>query len=161
VKVWTGFVSLLNEPSPKFQVYALISPVDWLVNCTVSGAMPEVGVRLNSAFGGGLTGFSTTTCRRAIEVPPGPVTVRNTLYVPTPVKVWLGLRSVLVVPSLKFHNRFVMLPDDWSVNCMVSGAGPLALLCENPAMGALAVRTLICQEKLDEPPGPVTVSVTV
>jgi hypothetical protein len=45
-------------------------------------------------------------------VPPGPLTVKKTLYVPTVVKVCDGLRSVLIVPSLKFHTQLVTLPVD-------------------------------------------------
>ncbi len=48
-----GFSSVDVSPSPKshFQVVGLL--VDWSVNFTVSGAVPESDVALNLASGGG------------------------------------------------------------------------------------------------------------
>jgi hypothetical protein len=53
------------------------------------------------------------------------VTVRDTVYVPELVYVWLGFWLVLVPPSPKFQERLVIDEEpalDWSVKLTASGA---------------------------------------
>ncbi len=46
-------------------------------------------------------------------------TLRLTVKLPTPVKVWLGFFRLLVDPSPKFQVQFVGEPVEVSVNCTI------------------------------------------
>ena len=48
-----GFCKVEVVPSPKFQRYDVITPVEASVNWTNNGAVPEVGVPKNPATGAG------------------------------------------------------------------------------------------------------------
>jgi hypothetical protein len=55
-----------------------MGPVDRSVNVTRNGTPPEVGVALNAATGGGR---ETVIVFVAVAEPPGPVTVKRTVYI--------------------------------------------------------------------------------
>jgi hypothetical protein len=69
--------SALTVPSPKFHRYELTVPVDWLVNCTVTGAVPVVRFGVNAAMGA--LGLWALICCETLELPPVPDTVRVTV----------------------------------------------------------------------------------
>ena len=85
---WEGFVAVEVLPSPKSQLYPLMSPLLSLVKFTDSGASPEDGEREKAATGaggGGGGGGSSTVMHEehtAVSEPPGPVAVKVTLYTP-------------------------------------------------------------------------------
>lgn len=108
-------------------------PVDWLVNCTVSGASPVAGLMAKAATGA--VGLVTFICRETFDVPPGPFTVSVIVYKPGEPYVWRGLISELFEPSPKFHESDVITPLDWLVNCAVNGASPPVGLRLNAAIG--------------------------
>ena len=85
----------------------VVAFVEVLLNSTVSGSHPVVGVAVNAATGG----VASTTVLLLVEVPQILVVVNVTLYVPPVVKVWVGFWSVLVVPSPKFHKKPVPLGE--------------------------------------------------
>lgn len=103
---------MLTTPSPKFQLLLVIFPVDRFVNWMGLPTCTVAALAVKDATGGGTLGLCATICRVTIDEPPGPVTVKITLYVPTLLNVCSGLRSVEVVPSPKFHRYDVMLPAD-------------------------------------------------
>jgi hypothetical protein len=89
-------------PSPKFQLQVLIVPVEELVNVTFSGALPELGLALKLATGGGVT----VTDVDAVAVPPGPVAVR--VYVVVVVGVTFTLPVVdRLLPALGLMDTVV------------------------------------------------------
>ncbi len=53
-----GLCGVLVCPSPKSHWRLVMVPLDWSVNWTVRGTVPEVGEALNAAVGG--TGWSVT-----------------------------------------------------------------------------------------------------
>ena len=78
--VCDGFSALLcEEPSPKFQSRLVMLPLDWSVNCTLKGALPEVGFALKFAVGAGGGGVVTWIVRFLLFDPPLPVTVNVTV----------------------------------------------------------------------------------
>ena len=66
----------------------------------------NVAVAVKVLVGVAVAGFAlvATIWRVTLDDPPGPDTVRKTLYVPGVVKTCDGLRSELVEPSLKFQR---------------------------------------------------------
>ena len=86
------------------------------VNCTVCPSEGNDGLNVNDA----ISVEAGATLMIWVEVldPELLTTVRATAWDPAAVKVWLGFRIVLVVPSLKFHCQDVGLPIDVSVNCI-------------------------------------------
>ena len=68
--------------SPKFHERKVMVPVDWSVNCTGWFVNTEVGDPVNAATGA--AGAVTVMYPALVSVsdPPGPETVRLTLYVP-------------------------------------------------------------------------------
>ena len=151
-------------PSPELHERELMVPVDASVKVTLSGAVPVVGDALKPATGA--VGAGETTMRLvfvSVSEPPGPVTVRDTVKVPA-AKEWDGLVTVDVPPSPKFHERAVMLPVEESVKVTFRGAVPVVGDALKPATGAVGagettMRFVFVSES--EPPGPVTVRVTV
>ena len=73
-------------------------------------------------------------------VPTGPVTVSATVLVPALTKVCVNeVATVLVVvPSPKSQNRFVIVPLDESVNVTVKGFSPLSGVPLKLALGTIA-----------------------
>src|SRR5436190_24329960 len=72
--VFAGFRALLfHEPSPKFQSRLVMLPLDWSLNCTLNGALPEVGLALKFAVGAGGGGVLTWIVRLLLLEPPLPV----------------------------------------------------------------------------------------
>ena len=57
--------------------------------------------------------------RLVLWEPEALFTTRTTAYDPAAAKAWVGLRSALVAPSLKFHCQDVGLPVERSENCTV------------------------------------------
>ena len=72
---------MLVPPSPKLHDLLVILPVEPSVKLTVNGRYPLVGIPLKLAVGG----TSETVIYPvfvSVSVPPGPVTVRDTVNVP-------------------------------------------------------------------------------
>ncbi len=67
---------LCDEPSPKFQSQLVMLPLDLSVHCTVKGALPEVGLAVKFAVGGGVV---TWIVRLLLSEPPLPLTVSVTV----------------------------------------------------------------------------------
>ena len=82
------------------------------MNPTVNGATPLVGVPANSALGGSGSLTTTYPLRVRVLLPPGPVTVNDTVYTPTLLYVCDGFCSLLPIPSPKSHDHPLLLPDD-------------------------------------------------
>src|SRR5262245_55208202 len=125
--MWLGLRSAeVAVPSPKFQRWPEIRPVDWLVNWTVSGFRPTVGVPSKAATGAGGGVPLTTTKPIFVFVvgPPGPESVSFTVYDPAKSNVWVGFCSEENVPSPKSHDQPVTAPVDWSWKVTRSGDGP-------------------------------------
>ena len=59
------------------------------------------------------------------SVPPNPLIVSVTVYVPTAAYTCVGLASVLVNPSPKLHRLLVKLPVEVLVKSTVNGGVPL------------------------------------
>ncbi len=57
-----------------------------------------------------------------MSVPPGPVTVNVTVYVPSAKYVYDGLLAVLVLPSPKFHELSVKEPVEEFEKVTTAGA---------------------------------------
>jgi len=74
--VCDGFTAVLCDvPSPKFQSRLVMLPLDWSVNCTVKGALPDVGLAVKFAVGAGGGGVLTWIVTLLLFDPPLPVTV--------------------------------------------------------------------------------------
>ncbi len=71
--------------------------------------------------------------------------------------MWVGLCSVLVLPSPKSQVRNVMLPAVVSVKATVRGAGPAVGLALKAATGGGV--TVTVTGAVTVPPGPIAVSV--
>src|SRR5882762_8418236 len=121
--MWLGFCWVEAPPSPKLQdqeVMVALPFVDRSVKLTESGAPPLVGVPEKSAVGA--AGVGATETKSVFVALPGPAelpAVRDTLYVPGAVYVWLGLCAVEVPPSPKVQDHEVMAAPPfvhWSVN---------------------------------------------
>jgi len=69
--------------------------------------------------------------------------VRDTVYVPISVNVWVGFFSALVEPSPNDQSHEVGLPDEVSLNRTVRGALPEVTLAVNDATGELTGATAI------------------
>ena len=63
---------MLVVPSPKFQLRLVILPLEGVVNPTVRKAVPEVGLALKLATGGG----TIVTTTDLVVTPPSPVAVK-------------------------------------------------------------------------------------
>ena len=76
---------MLVPPSPKFQLHDVGDPVELSVNCTVRGAVPDVGVPENAATG--IVAAFTVIRLVCVQVllPAAFTAVRVTEYVPV---VW-------------------------------------------------------------------------
>src|SRR5690606_530790 len=101
-----GLGSTLTPPSPNSQKYAAIlfgSPVE--TKFTIRGASPLDGLALKLASAGGI-GAPTLITISAVLLPPGPVTVRVTVYSPGCSKRCSGSRASLTgLPSPKSHSN--------------------------------------------------------
>jgi hypothetical protein len=71
-----------------------------------------------------------------VLLPPEPVTVNATVYVPAAEYTWLGFCALLVVPSPNVHPYVVMVPVDVLVKFIASGATPDVVLAVKLATGA-------------------------
>jgi hypothetical protein len=72
----------LDDPSPKFQLHETTGPLDSSVNCTLSGAWPEVGLAEKPALTG-CGGLVTVIVWLALLVCPALLaTVSVTVNVP-------------------------------------------------------------------------------
>jgi hypothetical protein len=67
--------------------------------------------------------------------------VRDTVYVPISVKVWVGFFSVLVELSPNDQSQDVGLFDEVSLNRTVRGVLPEVVLAVNDAIGPLTAAT--------------------
>jgi hypothetical protein len=87
------------------------------VNETVSGALPLVGVAVKLAIGGkGMGGITVITWLAALA-PIAFVANRVTVNVPGFKKTCDGFCCVLAgVPSPKFHDQLVTIPEEVSLN---------------------------------------------
>jgi len=72
-------VELCDEPSPKFQSRLVMLPLDRSVNCTVKGALPELGLALKFAVGAGGGAVVTWIVRLLLLEPPLPLTISVTV----------------------------------------------------------------------------------
>jgi hypothetical protein len=80
--VCEGFCAELDAPSPKSQLQETTAPLDWSVNCTLSGAWPELGLAEKPALTGG-GGLATAMVWLALLVwPLLPVTVKVNVKLP-------------------------------------------------------------------------------
>ncbi len=70
------------------------------------GAAVGADVLVKVAVGVAVAGIALATViwRVTLDEPPGPVTVKKTLYVPGVSNTCCGFLSVLALPSLKFHR---------------------------------------------------------
>ncbi len=90
-------------------------------------------------------------------LPPGPLTVRLTVYVPGAAEVWVGLCAVLVPPSPNFQAQAAMVPVEASVKATIKGAGPEVTSALKAATGGGT--TVTVTGAVTVPPEPVAVSV--
>jgi hypothetical protein len=93
---------------------------------------------LNEADKAAVTG----TMRLALREPEALATVRLTVFDPAVVYVWLGFRTVDIVPSPKFHSHEAGVPADVSVNWTACPAVGEAGLKANEAERATAIVTV-------------------
>ena len=77
---------------------------------TVSGAIPDVRSCVKPATGA--VGLVTLIWRDTFDAPPGPLTVRVTVYKPGVPKVCFGFTSALEFPSPKFQETTLIVPLD-------------------------------------------------
>jgi len=113
-------------PSPKSHAHIVGFPVEVSVNCTVSGAVPEVGVAVKFAtIPPAWVTVMYPSFILVLDPPVAELAVSFTVYVPGFWYVCDGFASnPSVVPSPKSHAHMVGFPVDVSVNCTVSGAVP-------------------------------------
>ena len=99
--------------------------MDVLLKLTVRGSVPDLGEPLKLAVGAG-TGSVTVMYPALVSVsePPGPVTVRATVYVPELVYSCDGDAELLEPPSPKLHDQLVIEPVDRSVKLTDRGGSP-------------------------------------
>jgi hypothetical protein len=69
-----------------------------------------------------LLGVVAVTAKLLLLEPPALATVKVTVKVPALLKVWLGLRELLVAPSPKFQDQLVGDPVEASVKLTAKGA---------------------------------------
>ena len=72
-------------PSPKLQDQAVVRPVYVSLNCTESGAVPASGAA-SKAAAGAPSPTRTASVLVCVLAPPGPVTVKETVYAPEAVR---------------------------------------------------------------------------
>src|SRR6185436_13434023 len=90
-------------------------------------------------------GFSST------EMPAGPLTERRTVYTPSSVYVWAGLRSVDVEPSPKSQDQAVGAGTvEVSVKWTVSGAWPEAMSAVKLAAPTKRTRRMLAPRSMGE-----------
>src|SRR6266511_1681867 len=113
-------------PSPlKSHDREAMSPLDVSVNCTLSGATPDVGSAVNDATGGG--GRVTEITLLTVEVPPGPVTDSPTVWSPAVSNLCVAVGPVASskAPSAsRSHATESTRPVETSVRVTVSGTVP-------------------------------------
>jgi len=81
--VCDGLILVLVPPSPKLQLLDVIEPEEASVKLTANGAVPLVGEPEKLATGGGVGEVAVIKFDFvSVSLPPGPVTVRLTVYVP-------------------------------------------------------------------------------
>jgi hypothetical protein len=96
----------------------------------------------------------------AFVVPPAPVTLRTTLYVPGVEKVLTTVAEAADVPSPRFQVRLVTVPVDVSAKVTVSGAVPVVWLAVKLATGAGSATVMVFLA-VAVPPAPVTLRTTL
>ena len=76
---WVGLLTMLVVPSPKLQAQLVTCPVVVLVNATLSGAIPLLGLapKLTTGAAGATTLMAVAAA--LLTVPPGPLAVRTGL----------------------------------------------------------------------------------
>jgi hypothetical protein len=132
--VYEGFLTELVPPSPNCQDHEVIVPEEESENVTASGKAPAFGVALKSATGA--AALTLIDCE-AVVLPPLPVTVSETGYVPGVEYVLATVGVVAVVPSPRLQDRLVTLPVEVSVSVTASGAVPVLGVAVKLAWGTV------------------------